>query len=243
MGVWIPLALLARINFGDPLELVTEAMQYNRRCDVFLLLLLLLFIPARDSSKKYLIIDGVLYGAISAFLFYSKITFGLVALAFAPVMLIRKRDNAAVIAVAAVVFIAIAAWLELGYGMRFAWVNDVKMAAISSGASSGGHRIGRILHVVRDNFLELFGILVIPAFILLALRKLTLPLTLFCAYVGAVSILIVSYSAQSYILTLPIAFVFVALDALKPQAPVDESVESNSNRYVFLSVIIYAIGG
>ena len=237
LGVWIPLALLARMNFGDPLELVTEAMQYNRRCDVFLLLLLLLFIPARDSSRKYLIIDGVLYGAISAFLFYSKITFGLVALAFAPIMLIRKRDNAAVIAVAAVVFIAIAAWLELGYGMRLAWVNDVKMAAISSGASSGGDRIGRILHVVRDNFLELFGLLVIPAFILLPLRKFTLPLALFCAYVGAVSILIVSYSAQSYILTLPIAFVFIALDALKPQAAVEGSTSQIRNRYVFLSAV------
>ena len=103
LGVWIPLALLARMNFGDPLEFVTEAMQYNRRCDVFVLLLLLLFIPARDSSRKYVIVDGVLYGAISAFLFYSKITFGLVALAFAPIMLIRIGETtAAVIAVAAI---------------------------------------------------------------------------------------------------------------------------------------------
>ncbi len=237
LGIWIPLALLARMNFGDPLELVTEAMQYNRRCDVFLLLLLLLFIPARDPNRKYLIIDGVLYGALSAFLFYSKITFGLVALAFAPIMLIRKRDNAAVIAVAVVAFIVIAAWLELGYGMRLAWVNDVKMAAISSGASSGGDRVGRILHVVRDNFLELFGLLVIPALILLPLRKLTMSLALFCLYVGAVSILIVSYSAQSYILTLPIAFVFVALDALKPQAAVEGSTSQIRNRYVLLSAV------
>jgi hypothetical protein len=237
LGVWIPLALLSRMNFGDPLELVTEAMQYNRRCDVFLLLLFLLFIPTRDSNRKYLIIDGVLYGAISAFLFYSKITFGLVALGFAPIMLIRKRDNAAVIAVAAVVFIAIAAWLEFGYAMRLAWVNDVKMAAVSSGASSGGDRIGRILHVMRDNFLELFGLLVIPAFILLPLRKLTMSLALFCLYVGAVSILIVSYSAQSYILTLPIAFVFVVIDALKPQAGVAGSANQIRNRCVFLSAV------
>jgi hypothetical protein len=237
LGVWIPLALLARMNFGDPLELVTEAMQYNRRCDVFLLLLFLLFIPTRDSNRKYLIIDGVLYGAISAFLFYSKITFGLVALGFAPIMLIRKRDNAAVIAVAAVVFIAIAAWLEFGYAMRLAWVNDVKMAAVSSGASSGGDRIGRILHVVRDNFLELFGLLVIPAFILLPLRKLTMSLALFCLYVGAVSVLIVSYSAQSYILTLPIAFVFVVIDALKPQAGVAGSANQIRNRCMFLSAV------
>jgi hypothetical protein len=42
------------MSFGDPLEFATEAMHYNRRCDVFLLLLLLLFIPARESNRKYL---------------------------------------------------------------------------------------------------------------------------------------------------------------------------------------------
>ena len=130
LGVWIPLALLARMNFGDPPELVTEAMQYNRRCDVFLLFLLLLFIPAREPNRKYLVIDGVLYGGISAFLFYSKITFGLAALGLLPIMLIRKRDNITVIAVAAVIFLAIAAWAEIVYGMRFAWINDQKMAAV-----------------------------------------------------------------------------------------------------------------
>ena len=110
-------------------------MQYNRRCDVFLLLLLLLFIPARESNRKYLIIDGVLYGAISAFLFYSKITFGLVALGFAPIMLIRRQDNIIVIAVAALIFLAIGAWVEIVYGVRFAWITDVKMA--------GHHRTAR----------------------------------------------------------------------------------------------------
>jgi len=238
LGVWIPLALLASMNFGDPLELVTQAMQYNRRCDVFLLLLLLLFVPARESKRSYLIIDGVLYGAMSAFLFYSKITFGLVALAFAPIVLIRKRDNVTVIAVAAVVFLAIAAWVEIGYGTRFAWMNDVKMAAISSEASfGGGDRFGRIFHILRDNVLELFGLLVIPAFILLPLRKLTLPLALFCAYVGAVSVLIISYSAQSYLLTLPIAFVFVALDALKPESAFGGSMSQIRARYVLLSAL------
>ena len=234
LGVWIPLALLARMNFGDPLELVTEAMQYNRRCDVFLLLLLLLFIPPRESSRKYLIIDGVLYGAISAFLFYSKITFGLVALGFAPIMLIRKRDNIRVIAVACVIFLAIAAWVEIVYGMRFAWMADVKMAAASSG---GRDTLRRILYIVRDNLLELFGLLVIPALILLPLRKLTIPFALFCIYVGAVSVLIVSYSGQSYVLTLPIAFVFVALDALKEESAFGGPMSQMQTRYVLLSAL------
>ena len=237
LGVWIPLALLARMNFGDPLELVTEAMQYNRRGDVFLLFLLLLFIPAREPNRKYLIIDGVLYGAITAFLFYSKITFGLVALGFAPIMLVRKRDNIAVIAVAAVIFVAIGAWVEFVYGIRFAWMNDVKMAAASSAAAPGRDTLGHILHVLRDNLPELFGLLAVPAFILLLSRKLLISLALFCIYVGAVSVLILSYSAQSYLLTLPIAFVFVALDALKPGSAFTGSINQIRTRYVLLSAV------
>ena len=237
LGVWIPLALLARMNFGDPLELVTEAMQYNRRGDVFLLFLLLLFIPAREPNRKYLIIDGVLYGAITALLFYSKITFGLVALGFAPIMLTRKRDNIAVIAVAAVIFVAIAAWVEFVYGIRFAWMNDVKMAAASTAAAPGRDALGHILHVLRDNLPELFGLLGVPAFILLLSRKLLISLALFCIYVGAVSVLILSYSAQSYLLTLPIAFVFVALDALKPGSAFTGSINQIRTRYVLLSAV------
>ena len=237
LGVWIPLALLARMNFGDPLELVTEAMQYNRRGDVFLLFLLLLFIPAREPNRKYLIIDGVLYGAITALLFYSKITFGLVALGFAPIMLIRKRDNIAVIAVAAVIFVAIAAWVEFVYGIRFAWMDDVKMAAASTAAAPGRDALGHILHVLRDNLPELFGLLGVPAFILLLSRKLLISLALFCIYVGAVSVLILSYSAQSYLLTLPIAFVFVALDALKPGSAFTGSINQIRTRYVLLSAV------
>ena len=233
LGVWIPLALLARMNFGDPLELVTEAMQYNRRCDVFLLLLFLLFIPAREPNRRYLVIDGVLYGAISAFLFYSKITFGLVALGFSPIMLIRKRDTITVIAVAAIMFLAIAAWVEFVYGTRFAWLTDVKMAA----ASQGRDNVGRIFHVLRDNALEILALLFVPALILLPLRKLIISLALFGAYVGVVSVLILSLSGQSYVLTLPIAFVFVALDALKPEPPFVGAVSQIRTRYVLLSAL------
>ena len=234
LGVWIPLALLARMNFGDPLELVTEAMQYNRRCDVFLLLLLLLFIPSCASNRKYDVIDGVLYGAISALLFYSKITFGLIALGFVPIMLVNRRDNLIVIAVAAITFLAIGAWVEIGYGVRFAWITDIKMAAISS---HGRDMISRVLHVSRDNALELFGLLLVPAFILLPLRKLTISIALFCVYVGVTSVLSVAYSGQSYVLTLPIAFLFVALDALNPDLASAGAISQIRTRYVFLSAL------
>ena len=234
LGVWIPLALLARMNFGEPFESITEAMQYNRHCDVFLVFLFLLFIPARKSNRKYLIIDGALYGAISALLFYSKISFGLVALGLLPIMLIRRRDNLTVIAVSMVAFVTIATLVEIVYGTHFAWLTDVRMAA----ASEGRDRLNRIFHTLRDNGLELLGLLFVPAFILLFSRKLTISLAYFCVYVGIASVLIVSESAQSYVLTLPIAFLFVALDALKGEPASAGSMSQIRTRYVlFLSAL------
>ena len=129
-------------------------------------------------------------------------------------MVSRGRDNIIVMAAAALMFLVIVVWVQIVYGLRFAWITDVKMA----GGSVSRDQFNRILHVLRDNTIELFGLLLIPAFILLALRKLTLSFALFCLYAGAVSVLLVSYSAQSYVLTLPIAFVFVALDALKRES-------------------------
>ena len=232
LGVWIPLALLARMNFGDPFVSITEAMHYDRRCDVFLLLLLLLFIPARESNRRYLIIDGVLYGAVAALLFYTKITFGFVALGFVPIMLVRRRENMVVVAVAGTIFLAVAAGVEFVYGMHFAYIADIKMAVTGEGRD----RLIRILHILRDNLLELFGLLFIPAFVLLSLRKLTVSVALFCVYVGVSSVLIVSYSGQSYVLTLPIAFVFVALDALKPESAAGLMSQIRT-RYLFLSAL------
>ena len=104
-------------------------------------------------------------------------------------------------------------------------------------ASQGRDNLSRILHVLRDNALELFGLLFFPALILLPLRKLTIPLALFCAYVGVVSVLILSLSGQSYLLILPVAFVFVALDALKPEPPFVGATSQMRTRYVVLSAL------
>jgi hypothetical protein len=233
LGVWIPLALLARMTFGEPLQYVTEAMQYNRRCDVFLVFLLLLFMPPSTSSRKYLVIDGVLYGAISAFLFYTKVTFGLVALGFAPIMLIRRRENIGVIAISAITFIIIGIGVEFLYGTHFAWLTDLRTA----GESVSRNGLNRTLHIVRDNSVEVFGFLLIPAFILAPLRKLTIPVAFCCIYIAAASILIVSFSGQSYVLSLPIAFLFVALDALKAGPAAREATGEILTRYVLLSAL------
>jgi hypothetical protein len=234
LGVWIPLALLARMNFGDHFEFVTEAMQYNRRCDVFLLLSLLLFIPPSRSTRTLLVIDGVLFGTIAAFLFYTKITFGLVALGAAPILLLRKRENITIIAVGAVVFIVIAAAVELGYGMRLGWLSDIRMANEAVGRS----QFNRVLHLWRDNGVELFVLLFIPALILLILERLSIVIALFGAYIAITSTLLIAYSAQSYILTLPIAFLFVALDTIKPVSIETKGINDQLASYALYSCLV-----
>ena len=234
LGVWVPLALLARVNFGDQFESVTEAMQYNRRSDVFLLLLLLLFIPPSKSTRKILVVDGILFGAITSFLFYTKITFGLVALGVAPIFVLRKRDNIIVIAAGAVTFIAIAASVELGYGTKFAWLSDVGMAS----EAIKRDQLNRVLHIWRDNALELFVCLIIPALVLLFIRKLTIYIAIICAYIAATSSLILAYSAQSYVLTLPIAFLFVALDATMPRAADTRAINDPRAPYALFPALV-----
>ena len=104
-------------------------MQYNRHCDVFLVLLLLLFIPPSEPKSRYLVVDGIIYGPLAALLFYSKVTFGVAALGLGPLLLIHKRDNVIVVLVAAIVFVAIAGWIEYVYGIHFSWFGDLKMGA------------------------------------------------------------------------------------------------------------------
>jgi hypothetical protein len=233
LGIWVPLALLARMNFGESFDLVTEAMQYNRRCDVFLLLLFLLFVPASQSNRRSLTIDGALYGAISSFLLYTKLTFGLVALGFMPIMLIRNRCNVVIIAVAMITFIVIVTLVERVYGIRFAWLADLRM----SGASVERNQLSRVLHVVANNGLELFGFLFIPVMILLRLRRLTISIALSCVYIASTASLIVSYSAQFYALSLPIAFLFIALDALRPELAGAGATGEIRARYVLFSAL------
>jgi hypothetical protein len=233
LGVWVLLALLARMNFGDSPDIIIEAMQYNRRCDAFLVLLLLLFIPAHKSNTKYLTIDGVLFGAISVFLFYTKFTFGLVALGFAPIMLIRRRDNVLVIALSAIIFLAVVTWIEFVFGTHFAWLTDLRLA----GGSAGESRLAHTLHVFRDNAPELFGFILVPVFILISLRKLTISVALFCIYVTLASILLVSYSFQSYVLSLPIAFLFVALDAITPYSADAGEIRELNTGHALLSAL------
>jgi hypothetical protein len=80
-AVWTALALTARLNFGEDPQLVTVAMSYNRVGAVLLSNLLVLFVPAARKDRRIGAIDAVWMAAIAFVLFYTKVTYGLCALA------------------------------------------------------------------------------------------------------------------------------------------------------------------
>ena len=87
LGIWIALALAARMNAGDGPMAVTLAENYNRNCLAALALALLIFRTPRASGLMIAIADGLLYALLTAFCLYTKITYGLVALAFTPIVI------------------------------------------------------------------------------------------------------------------------------------------------------------
>ena len=76
LGIWIALALAARMNAGEGPTAVTLAENYNRNCAAALALALLICRAPRIGSPIIAITDGLLYALLTAFMFYTKITYG-----------------------------------------------------------------------------------------------------------------------------------------------------------------------
>ena len=129
LGIWIALALAARMNAGDGPMAVTLAENYNRNCSAALALALLVFRTPRASGLMIAIADGLLYALLTAFCLYTKITYGLVALAFAPIVIYPHPRRLVTFSSFAIAFGLLVVAVEYGYGTRFQWLQAVQTAA------------------------------------------------------------------------------------------------------------------
>ena len=81
-GLWTALVLAARMNFGEYPQYVTFAMNCNRYCTVFLSeIILLSLILSKNATFQKTIIDALLISVLTLIIFYSTITFFVVAVA------------------------------------------------------------------------------------------------------------------------------------------------------------------
>jgi hypothetical protein len=218
LGGLIALALACKYNFGDSPFQVTEAMFYNRIGYAFLTLELILFVRPKPDKKILIIADGVVIGLICGLLFYVKITFGVVALAFvflnllADCILLRSKLTSLGVTVAAFFLVVIV--IEVALGGQFSWYRDIRMAMLSdSGANLRRHLI---FHKLAVNAPEIVVGIVSP-FVILGLSgtKIKMYWVIYALAIASSSVLLQMYSAQESVLFLPIAFIIFAKSKLE----------------------------
>jgi hypothetical protein len=199
------LTLASRFVFGEDPQLVTLAMNYNRYCTAFMASLILFFIPPRHESTWTTLIDSVVIGGVMALLFYSKITFGLCALAVVILLSIVSRSNRTRALLALGYFIAVAAVLELSFGFHAPLVRDIVMALRSSGVARSS-----ILYEIVTNLPEILICAILPAGVLLANRVLTPRLGLLFFFVSMMSIMLLNQSAQLRVMMIPFSLLIIS---------------------------------
>jgi hypothetical protein len=212
LGIWIALALAARMNAGDGPMAVTLAENYNRNCAAALALALLICRPSRISSPIIAFTDGLLYALLTAFMFYTKITYGLVALAFVPVVIYPHPRRLVTFAGFAVAFGLLVLSVEYGYGTRFQWLQAVHTAA----AAGGILKPGPIAEVVFENLGELLICILAPAWFLRQERRFTPWTVIFFVMVAGASVLLARLGSNHLFLFLPAVMFFVAAPAALP---------------------------
>jgi hypothetical protein len=218
LGGLIALALACKYNFGDSPFQVTEAMFYNRIGYVFLTLELILFVRPKPDKKILTIADGAVVGLICGLLFYVKITFGVVALAFvflnllADCVLLRSKLTSLGVTLAAFLLVVIV--IEVALGGRFSWYRDIRMAMLSD--SGGNLRRHLIFHKLAVNAPEIVVEIVSP-FVILGLSgtKIKMYWVIYALAIASSSVLLQMYSAQESVLFLPIAFIIFAKSKLE----------------------------
>jgi hypothetical protein len=216
LGIWLGLALAARMNFGDGPTVVSTGGIYNRESYVALALALLLFLPPRKRGVSIGLADGAIYAILAAFQLYMKFTFGLVALAFAPIVLLRQQNRLTAFATFAIVFGLLVLSVEYGYGTHFQWLHAVQMTVAASTGSVSN--INGYAHALIENFPELLVCTVVPIWFLWHEGRLT-PLTLvFVVMVAGASLALIQSNGQGSFLFIPTILFFVAASSLDPQS-------------------------
>jgi hypothetical protein len=141
-------------------------------------------------------------------LIYTKITFGLVALAFAPIVIWPQHNRLAVLFAFAVGLGLLVSVAEYGYGLNFQWIHPVRMAIQSSGTSKS--TIAADFSALILNLPELLVCTLVPAWFLWKDHRLTPQTVIFFVIVAGASVGLMPHNGQHYLLFLPAILFFIA---------------------------------
>jgi hypothetical protein len=213
MAVYLALILAAPANLGEPPQVLSFAMFYNRIGWAALALLLVMVLPPRGA--RHPVRDGLCAAVLTLLMLYLKASYGAVALAFLAAMLLDK-DARRWAAFALVATVAVTLVLEAVWRLPSAYLLDLLQAAHASGAVQGGPE--RLLVSLRENLFDYVVFALAAAVALAALRDLRL--LLFLGFCGGAGLMIQNQNFQiSGIVTLAAGAVVAAEAIARRGAP------------------------
>lgn len=205
LAIWIASALAARMITGGSPNIITLAGNYNRNPEAALALALLLCRTSRTATPMIALADGLLYAFLTGFMFYTKITYGIVALTFAPVVVFPHRHCLVMFYGFVVAFGLVVLAVEYRYGTRFQWIPAIQMM-LSSGNSSD---LSPLIQVLTMNSGELLVCVLVPTWFLWRERRLTPWAMIFIVMIAGASTLLARSNGSFAFSFLPAILLFV----------------------------------
>nr|WP_246717721.1 hypothetical protein [Rhizobium aethiopicum] len=191
LAIFLLLIAAAPANPGERIGELTFAMFYNRIGWASLGLLLVMYLPRLPAAGSSKVVDAACASLLVLLMLYTKITYGVVGLAFLLFMLFDRRQIGWVrLALGMIAFSIIA--IEIIWRGGFNYLADLRLSAKNSG---GLLELTALGHLVRNNLADLL------VYLAVALTVLSLAPSyrhlLFVAFCGTTGILLIGQNFQT----------------------------------------------
>jgi hypothetical protein len=190
LAVFLLLIAAVPLNPGEGIADLSFAMFYNRLGWAAVGLLLVLYLPAHDMSRRQTALDALCAALLTLFLLYLKASYGLVAVGFLVFMTTGRETRpwsiAALIATAAAILL-----IEPFWRGTVTYLADVQLAREVSGDIPD---LVRLVTIALPNLADIAVFLVLTL-LLLAVRRSVRDF-LFLGFVGATGLLLIEQNFQ-----------------------------------------------
>jgi len=205
-AAFLLLIVAVPMNLGEGVTALSFGMFYNRVGWAALALLLVMYVRPERSGSRQDWLDGLSGALLIVLMLFLKVSYGVVAVAFAVLLLLDARHRRWA-ALALAVTLAVGVIVEVGWGLAGAYLSDVLMAGKVSGALRGS------VQKLTDTFLRnLADYVLFVLFVGLALwRTRSMRDLIFYGFCALSGLMIINQNFQTWgIITLSAAAVVAA---------------------------------
>lgn len=233
-GTFLLLIVAAPLNLGEGITELSFAMFYNRIGWASLGVLFAMYLQPRQPHPRQGLLDAFCAAALTLLMVYTKITYGLVALAFVAFLLLAARQRAWA-AMSLALILASGLGIEAFWQASLAHFEDLRMTS----QVSGSRGLADLLSAFRRNLFD-YAILA-PLAVLVLWRTRRLYDLIFFGFCTLPGLLIQTQNAQSWGIVTIHAGVAVAAEMLLRQEQTDPLRASRTSLTTISALLLSAL--